>query len=97
MLNQCRQNICMKMYKKQLKCTKAPKQVSQECINSRFFPTKLCFLMQKKTLPAMQALTNQLHCNLRSPTPVLQYLFVNVLTYQIFVRVDEAKYIALFL
>ena len=97
MLNQCRQNICMKMYKKQLKCTKAPKQVSQECINSRFFFNEAVFSDAKKTLPAMQALTNQLHCNLRSPTPVLQYLFVNVLTYQIFVRIDEAKYIALFL
>ena len=85
------------MYKKQLKCTKASKQISQECINSRFFFNEAVFSDAKKTLPAMQALTNQLHCNLRSPTPVLQYLFVNVLTYQIFVRTDEAKYIELFL
>ena len=39
----------------------------------------------------MQALTNQDVSDVRSRTPVLQYLFVNVLPYQIFLRVDETE------
>ena len=38
------------MYKKQLKCTKAPKQVSQECINSRFFFNEAVFSDAKKNI-----------------------------------------------
>ena len=38
-----------------------------------------------------QALTNQFLSDVRSRTPVLHYLFVNVIIYQNIVRVDEAE------
>ena len=41
-----------------------------------------CGVEDLRLLPVEQALTNQLHSNVRPQTPVLHYMFVNILPYQ---------------